>query len=93
MLRLKKVSDVEKLMVYTDNGDLFGQVDEAVVIKNKIDSWKVRSVRDSFLSKTMPGAKGVIIPHQLVKSIGSIMIVAQAAAPSNIVDEAPTPTE
>lgn len=90
MLRLKKVSDVSNLMVYTDSGDLFGQIDEAIIIKNKVDAWKVRAVRDSFLSKTMPGAKGVIIPHQLVKSIGSIMIVAQAAAPSNI-EEAPTP--
>ena len=80
-------------MVYTDTGELFGQVDEVVIIKNKIDSWKVRSVRDSFLSKTMPGAKGVIIPHQLVKSIGSIMIVAQAAAPTNIIEEAPKPIE
>ncbi len=92
MLKLKKVSDVENLMVYTDTGELFGQIDEAIVIKNKVDSWKVRSVKDSFLSKTMPSAKGVIIPHQLVKSIGSIMIVAQAAAPRNI-EEAPKPIE
>lgn len=92
MLRLKKVSDVASLMVYTDAGDLFGQIDEAIVVKNKIDGWKIRAVRDSFLSKTMPGAKGVIIPHQLVKSIGSIMIVARAAAPSNI-EEAPNPLE
>ena len=27
-------------------------------------------------------AKGVIVPHQLVKSIGDIMIISKAAVPS-----------
>lgn len=83
MLQMKKLSDVENLKVYTDSGDLFGQVEEAIIQNNKIDSWKVRAVRDSFLAKAMPGAKGVIVPHHLVKSIGTIMIVSRAAAPSH----------
>ena len=87
MLQLKKLSDVESLRVYTDSGDLFGQIEEAIIQSNKIDSWKVRAVRDSFLSKAMPGAKGVIVPHNLVKSIGSIMIVSRAAAPSHAEEE------
>ena len=80
---MKKLGEVEGLRVFTDSGDLFGQIEEAILHKNKIDSWKVKAVRDSFLSKAMPGAKGVIVPHQLVKSIGSIMIVSRAAAPSH----------
>ena len=87
MLQLKKLSEVETLKVYTDSGDLFGQVEEAILQDNKIDSWRVRAIRDSFLSKAMPGAKGVIVPHNLVKSIGSIMIVSRAAAPSHAAEE------
>lgn len=82
MLQMKNLSEVRDLKVYTDSGDLFGEIEEAIIKKNRIDAWKVRAVRDSFLAKTMPNAKGVIIPHQLVKSIGNIMIVARAAAPS-----------
>jgi len=87
MLQMKKLSEVDGIHVYTDSGDLFGQIEEAVIFKNKIDSWKVRAVRDSFLSKAMPGAKGVIVPHQMVRSIGHIMIVSQAAAPTHREEE------
>jgi sporulation protein YlmC with PRC-barrel domain len=82
MLQMKDLSEVRDLKVYTDSGDFFGEIEEAIIKRNRIDAWKVRSAKDSFLSKTMPNAKGVIIPHQLVKSIGNIMIVARAAAPS-----------
>jgi len=37
------------------------------------------------LSKMLGGAKGVIVPHQLVKSIDSIMIISKNAIPT--VDE------
>lgn len=87
MLQMKKLSEVDGIQVFTDSGDLFGQIEEAIVHKNKIDSWKVRAIRDSFLSKAMPGAKGVIVPHQMVKSIGHIMIVSQAAAPTHMAEE------
>ena len=87
MLQMKKLSDVETLKVYTDAGDLFGQIEEAIIRNNKVESWKVRAVRDSFLAKAMPGAKGVIVPHHLVKSIGTIMIVSRAAAPTHVEEE------
>jgi len=82
MLQMKNLSEVHGLAVYTDSGDFFGEIEEAILKKNRVDSWKVRAAKGSFLSKTMPSAKGVIVPHQLVKSIGNIMIVARAAAPS-----------
>jgi len=81
-LQVKKLSETENLRVYTDAGDFFGEVEDAILTKNKIESWKVRASRESFLSKALAGVKGVIVPHQLVKSIGDIMIVSKAAAPS-----------
>lgn len=87
MLQTKNLSEVQGLQVYTDSGDFFGEIEEAILKKNRVDSWKVRAARGSFLAKTMPSAKGVIVPHQLVKSIGNIMIVARAAAPSYAEEE------
>ena len=82
MLQIKRVSEVINLPVFTELGDKFGEIDEAIVSKNRVESWKIRATRDSFISKNLSGAKGVIIPHQMVKSIGDIMIVARGAAQS-----------
>lgn len=82
MLRTKQVSETVGLHVFTDNGDLFGEIEDAVINKNRVDAWKVRAVKDSFLTKALAGAKGVIVPHQLVKAIGDVMIVSRAAAPN-----------
>ena len=82
MLKLKKVSDMWGLKAFTDVGDYFGDIDEAIIEGNKLFGWKIRSTRDSFLAKTLGGAKGVIVPHQLVRAIGDIVIVSRAAIPS-----------
>ena len=42
----------------------------------------MRATKNSFLNKVLGSAKGVIVPHQLVKSIGDIMIISKAAVPS-----------
>tara|TARA_Y100000310_G_C20394411_1_gene674363 strand:+ start:572 stop:802 length:231 start_codon:yes stop_codon:yes gene_type:complete len=63
-LRTKKISEAVGMQVFTDSGDFFGEIEEAVLIKNKIEGWKVRATRGSFLVKALGGAKGVVIPHQ-----------------------------
>jgi len=82
MLKIKQVSDIYSMQVFTDLGDYFGDVEEAVLATNKISGWRIRATKNSFLSKALGGAKGVIIPHQLVKAIGDIMIIAKSAVPS-----------
>jgi len=82
MLKMKKISETSNLRAYTDDGLYFGDVEDAIINKNKVESWKVRASKESFLSKALAGAKGVIVPHQLVKAIGDVMIVSKAAAPS-----------
>jgi len=79
MLRIKRLTEVIGKKVYTDTGDFFGEVEEANLIENKVEGWKVRvsSVIGSFLG----GAKGAIIPHQFVKAIGDIMIISRANLP------------
>ncbi len=82
MLKMKKLKEAYSMKVFTDNGDFFGEVEEAILTTTKVFGWKVKATKDSFLSKMLGSAKGVIVPHQLVKSIGDVMIISKAAIPS-----------
>jgi sporulation protein YlmC with PRC-barrel domain len=81
MLKTKKLSDVFSVEVFTDSGEYFGDVEESILTNNKIFGWRVRATKKSYLTKILGGAKGVIVPHQLVKSIGDVMIISKAAIP------------
>jgi sporulation protein YlmC with PRC-barrel domain len=87
MLKMKKISETYDMRVFTDAGDYFGDVEESILTQTKIFGWKVRATKNSFLNKVLGSAKGVIVPHQLVKSIGDIMIISKTAIPSYRQDE------
>jgi sporulation protein YlmC with PRC-barrel domain len=82
MLKMKRISETYEMKVFTDSGDYFGDVEESILTQNKVFGWRVRATKNSFLNKVLGSAKGVIVPHQLVKSIGDIMIISKAAVPS-----------
>lgn len=79
-MRVKKTSDILGMKVFTDSGDYFGEVEEANLVENKLDSWRIR-VGGSVLS-LIGGARGVIIPHRFVKAISDVLIISRAALPS-----------
>ncbi len=87
MIKMKRITSTYDMKVFTDAGDYFGDVEEAILTQNKVFGWRVRSTKNSFLNKVLGSAKGVIVPHQLVKSIGDIMIISKAAVPSYHQDE------
>ncbi len=82
VLNLRKVSDIYEMKVFTDAGDYFGDVEESLLTMNKVFGWKIRATKNSSLHQTLGGVKGVIVPHQLVKAIGNIMIISKSAIPS-----------
>lgn len=82
MLKIKQLTDAYDMQVFTDSGEYFGDVDEAILSGNKISGWRIKATRSSFLTKVLGTAKGVVVPHHLVKSIGDIMIVARNAVPA-----------
>ena len=92
MLKMMKVSKTYNMRVFTDNGDFFGEVEESILTQSKISGWRIRATKGSFLAKVLGSAKGVIVPHQLVKSIGDVMIINRAAVPSYSPEE-PEPQE
>lgn len=80
MLQVKNISEVDGLKVYTIDGEFFGAIEDAIVLGNKIVAWRVKTTSDSSLiKKSLPSAKGVQIPHQLVRAVGQIMIVENAS--------------
>ncbi|MCF7865865.1 photosystem reaction center subunit H [Candidatus Woesearchaeota archaeon] len=87
MLKMKKITETYEMRVFTDQGDYFGDIEEAIVTNTKIFGWKVRATKNSFLNKILGSAKGVIVPHQLVKSVGDIMIISKSAVPSYNTDD------
>jgi sporulation protein YlmC with PRC-barrel domain len=82
MLNMKRVSESYEMKVFTDAGDYFGDIEEVILTQSKITGWRVRATKNSFLNKVLGSAKGVIVPHQLVKSMGDIMIINKSAIPS-----------
>ena len=79
-MRVRKISEVLGLKVYTDSGDYFGEIEEANLMENKIEGWRIR-VGGSVMS-LIGGARGVIVPHQFVRAISDIFIISKSALTS-----------
>lgn len=79
-MKIKKVTDVIGTKVYTDSGDFFGDIEEANLSENKVDSWRIK-VGGNMMA-LIGGARGVIIPQGFVKAIGDIFIINKTTLPS-----------
>ena len=90
MLNTKKISETYSMDVYTDNGAFFGVVEEVIMQTNKVFGWRIKATKNSYLNQILGGAKGVIVPHQLVKAVNDIMIISKAAVPSYEEDKSVT---
>lgn len=79
-MRIRKITDVVGIKVYTDSGDYFGEIEEANLLENKIDGWRIK-VGGAVMS-LIGGARGVIIPHHFVRAISDIFIISKSALPT-----------
>lgn len=91
MLKMKTISETYDMKVFTDQGDYFGDVEEVILTATKIHGWRVRATKNSFLNKVLGTAKGVIVPHQLVKAVGDIIIISKTAMPNYSEEEEKQP--
>ena len=78
-IKIKKISEIIGKRVYTDSGDYFGEVEEANLVENKVDSWRIKV--SGGIGSFLGGARGVVIPHQFVKAIGDVCVVSKASLP------------
>ena len=83
VLKILRVSDVVGMKIFTDSGEYLGIVEEANLISNKVDSWRIKIARESSLSSYLSGARGLIIPHQYIKAIGEVVIISKDAVPTH----------
>ncbi len=90
MLKVKKVSNIIGSKVFTDGGDYFGEIEEANIVDNKIDGWRIRLARGSSIIDSLKGAKGIIVPHQFIKAIGEVIIVNKSVVPERETEEVKT---
>lgn len=81
MLKLRRVSEMIGIPVYTDAGEFVGEVVEVNIVDNKVESWKIKVSKNSSLAMQLGGAKGIIVPHYSVKSISDVMIISKTIAP------------
>ena len=82
MLKIKKLKEMIGLKVFTDGGDYFGEIEEANLMDNRVDGWRIKIARDSNLTPFLGGAKGIIVPHQFVKAIGDVVVINKSAIPA-----------
>ncbi len=82
VLKILRISETAGMKIFTDSGDYVGLIEEANVIANKVDSWRVKIARDSTLFSLLSGARGLIIPHQYVKAISEVVIINRNAIPA-----------
>ena len=62
--------------VYTDEGFLFGRVQDVVLGKYAIRGWVVGIPPESVLKKAVPTVKAVVVPHKAVKAAGDIILIS-----------------
>ena len=82
MLKLKRMNDMYGMKVFTDEGNYFGDIEEAMLTQTNVHGWRVKATNNSFLKRVLGSAKGVVVPHQLVNAIGDIMLISKAALPN-----------
>ena len=70
----KSITQTYGKVVYTDNGELFGRVQDVVIGKYSIHGWVVSIPPESALKKTVPTVRAVIVPHKAIKAVGDIII-------------------
>ena len=78
MLKIKKISEVLGKSIYTDDGDFFGEIDEANIIENKINGWKIRVTGN--VSNILGGVRGVITGKRKIYSALEIFFMGATAS-------------
>jgi sporulation protein YlmC with PRC-barrel domain len=82
-MQQRNITELYGMQVFTDEGNYYGDIEEAVVAGNRINSWRIRATRGSHLGRVLGGARGATVPHQLVKSVGDVMIISRSAVPAS----------
>ncbi len=81
---VKNVSNMFGKDVFTNKGVFCGKVADVEISLDKfrIKSVVVEAARNSFLSNIVGGKRGVILPYQLVETVGDVVIIKHINTPT-----------
>jgi sporulation protein YlmC with PRC-barrel domain len=82
-ITVKDISEMFNKDVFTDKGFYCGKVSD---IEFDLARFKVRAVvieaaKGTFLGKIVGGKKGIIVPYQMVKAIGDVVLIKHITTP------------
>lgn len=93
---VKNISEVFGKDVFTNRGVFCGKVADVEInlVKFRVNSLIIETARGSFLADMVGGKRGVIVPYQLVNSVGDVVIIKHItpSAPESTVPEEETET-
>jgi len=77
VVTVKNVSEVFGKDVFTNRGVFCGRVADIEVnlSKFRINALVIETGKGSFLADMVGGKKGVVVPYQLVNSVGDVVII------------------
>ena len=83
-ITVKNMTEMFGKDVFTNKGVYAGKVADVEVdlAKFRTRALIVEAAKGSFLSSIVGGKRGVIIPYQLVDSIGDVVIIKHIASPT-----------
>ncbi len=93
-ISIKNVSDMFAKDVFTNKGFYCGKVNdmEFDLSRFKVKSLVIEAARGSMLGKLVGGKKGVVVPYNMVQSVGDVVIIKhinEAAFPEEPLPEEP----
>ncbi|OIN88096.1 MAG: hypothetical protein AUJ50_01680 [Candidatus Aenigmarchaeota archaeon CG1_02_38_14] len=82
-MTVKDVSEMFNKDVFTDKGFYCGKVSDVEfdLSRFKLRAIVIEAAKGTFLGKIVGNKKGVIVPYQMVESIGDIVLIKHIATP------------
>lgn len=83
-ITVRNLSDVFGKDVFTTRGVYCGRVSDLEINlqKFRIRSLLIEAAKGTFLANLVSGKKGIILPYQLVESVGDVVIIKHITAPA-----------
>src|SRR3989338_6998773 len=80
-VNVRNLSEIFQKDVFTARGDYYGKVTDVKVdlMKFRLKSLVIEAARGSALAQAVGGKRGVIVPYQMIQSVGDIVIVKPIA--------------
>lgn len=80
-VNVKNISEIFNKDVFTARGDYYGKVSDVKIdlMKFRLRSLVIEAERGTSLAQALGGKRGIVVPYQMVQSVGDIVIIKPIA--------------